>query len=33
MIGGAASGCPLNNLIPEWNELIYRGNGSWRSAA
>ena len=25
MIGGAASGCPLNNLIPEWNELIYRG--------
>ena len=25
MSGGAASGCPLNNLIPEWNELIYRG--------
>lgn len=25
MIGGAASGCPLNNLIPEWNELVYRG--------
>ncbi len=24
-IGGAASGCPLNNLIPEWNELVYRG--------
>ncbi|MDA0243543.1 MAG: glutamate synthase subunit beta [Chloroflexi bacterium] len=20
-----ASGCPLNNLIPEWNDLIYRG--------
>lgn len=25
MIGGAASGCPLNNLIPEWNDLIYLG--------
>lgn len=25
LIGGAASGCPLNNLIPEWNELVYRG--------
>lgn len=25
MIGGAASGCPLNNLIPEWNDLIYQG--------
>ena len=21
-----ASGCPLNNLVPEWNDLIYRGN-------
>ena len=20
MIGGMASGCPLNNLIPEWND-------------
>jgi glutamate synthase (NADPH/NADH) small chain len=30
MIGGAASGCPLNNLIPEWNELIYRGE--WEKA-
>jgi glutamate synthase (NADPH/NADH) small chain len=20
-----ASGCPINNLIPEWNDLIYRG--------
>lgn len=26
MIGGMASGCPVNNLIPEWNDLIYRGN-------
>jgi len=22
---GAVSGCPLNNLIPEWNDLVYRG--------
>lgn len=26
MIAGMASGCPLNNLIPEWNDLVYRGN-------
>ncbi len=26
MIGGMVSGCPLNNLIPEWNDLIYNGN-------
>lgn len=26
MIGGMVSGCPLNNLIPEWNDLLYRGN-------
>lgn len=25
-IGGMVSGCPLNNLIPEWNDLIFRGN-------
>ena len=25
MIGGMISGCPLNNLIPEWNELLYKG--------
>lgn len=24
-ICGMISGCPLGNLIPEWNELIYRG--------
>ena len=24
-IGGMASGCPLNNLIPEWNDLVYQG--------
>jgi glutamate synthase (NADPH) small chain len=22
---GAVSGCPISNLIPEWNDLIYRG--------
>lgn len=21
----AATGCPINNLIPEWNDLVYRG--------
>ncbi len=26
MINGMASGCPLNNLIPEWNDLLYNGN-------
>ena len=25
-----ASGCPINNLIPEWNDLVYRGQ--WREA-
>ncbi|MCJ7856196.1 glutamate synthase subunit beta [Lachnospiraceae bacterium NSJ-143] len=25
IINGMASGCPLNNLIPEWNDMIYRG--------
>lgn len=23
---GMTSGCPLNNLIPEWNDLVYTGN-------
>lgn len=26
MIGGMSVGCPLNNLIPEWNDLIFKGN-------
>ncbi len=30
VISGMASGCPINNLIPEWNDLIYRG--LWRDA-
>ncbi len=24
LINGMASGCPVNNLIPEWNDLIYK---------
>ena len=30
VIKGMASGCPINNLIPEWNDLIYRG--LWQEA-
>lgn len=30
LIGGMATGCPVNNLIPEWNDLVYRGR--WREA-
>lgn len=26
MLGGMVSGCPLHNLIPEWNDLVYTGN-------
>ena len=29
-MNGMASGCPLNNLVPEWNDLIYTGN--WEQA-
>ncbi|MBH0173310.1 glutamate synthase subunit beta [Fictibacillus sp. 23RED33] len=29
-INGAAAGCPINNLIPEWNDLVYRGK--WKEA-
>ena len=29
-IKGMTSGCPLNNLIPEWNDLVYEGN--WERA-
>ena len=24
------SGCPINNIIPDWNDLVYRGN--WKQA-
>lgn len=30
MIGGMTSGCPINNLIPEWNDLVW--SGLWREA-
>jgi glutamate synthase (NADPH/NADH) small chain len=30
IINGMASGCPINNLIPEWNDLVYRG--LWKEA-
>ena len=29
-IGNAFSGCPLNNLVPEWNDLIFKG--CWEQA-
>ena len=25
-IGGAYTGCPLHNLVPEWNDLLYTGS-------
>ena len=31
LIAGMASGCPVNNLIPEWNDLVYRGQ--WQEAS
>jgi len=30
LMAGMASGCPINNLIPEWNDLVYRGQ--WKEA-
>jgi len=30
MLGGLTSGCPINNLIPEWNDLVFKG--LWREA-
>ena len=29
-ISNMASGCPINNLIPEWNDLVYQGK--WKDA-
>lgn len=26
VLNGMVSGCPLHNLIPEWNDLVYTGN-------
>jgi glutamate synthase (NADPH/NADH) small chain len=31
LIGGMASGCPIHNLIPDWNDLVYRG--LWKEAS
>jgi glutamate synthase (NADPH/NADH) small chain len=30
LVSGMASGCPINNLIPEFNDLVYRGR--WKEA-
>jgi glutamate synthase (NADPH) small chain len=30
LFNGMASGCPVNNLIPEWNDLVWRGQ--WKEA-
>jgi glutamate synthase (NADPH) small chain len=30
LLNGMVSGCPVNNLIPEWNDLVYRG--LWKQA-
>lgn len=30
LIAGMAAGCPLHNLIPEWNDLVY--HNAWREA-
>src|SRR5476651_1004823 len=31
VLTGAPTGCPVNNQIPDWNDLVYRG--SWEEAA
>jgi glutamate synthase (NADPH/NADH) small chain len=31
LITGAPTGCPVNNQIPDWNDLVYRNN--WEEAA
>lgn len=30
LLNGMAAGCPVHNLIPEWNELVYQGR--WEEA-
>lgn len=30
LLNGMAAGCPVHNLIPEWNDLIYKGQ--WKEA-
>jgi glutamate synthase (NADPH/NADH) small chain len=31
LLSGVPTGCPVNNQIPDWNDLVYRGN--WEEAA
>jgi glutamate synthase (NADPH/NADH) small chain len=31
LVTGAPTGCPVNNQIPDWNDLVYRGD--WEEAA
>ena len=31
LVAGMAMGCPIHNLIPEWNDLVFRGQ--WREAS
>lgn len=31
LVAGMASGCPINNIIPEWNDLVYKG--LWKEAS
>ncbi len=31
LLSNAPTGCPVNNQIPDWNDLVYRGN--WDEAA
>src|SRR5256885_8586994 len=30
IFGGMATGCPVNNFIPEWNDLVWQGQ--WKEA-
>lgn len=30
LLNGMTAGCPLHNLVPEWNDLVYTGN--WEQA-
>jgi len=30
MLSGMTTGCPIHNLVPEWNDLVY--NGFWQDA-
>lgn len=30
LLNGMTSGCPVHNLIPEWNDLVYKGQ--WKEA-